>query len=155
MFLFAYKSLVQPEIYIVDSIENGRNRDDENQKSYKKSGLTDEKAEQCLSALLNLFETEKIYKNSNLTLRELSDISNISVHNISEVLNTKLNQSFYDFVNKYRVQEVQQKIMDGKSKYYNFLSLAFDAGFSSKSSFNTTFKKITGLTPTEFKNSIN
>ncbi|MCK5703581.1 MAG: AraC family transcriptional regulator, partial [Cyclobacteriaceae bacterium] len=73
---------------------------------------------------------------------------------LSEVINTKLNKTFYDFVNKYRVEEVQQKIIAGDAEKYNLLSIAFDAGFSSKSSFNSTFKKITGQTPTEFRSSV-
>ncbi len=153
-YLIGYKSLNQPEVYIVEPAKTDDIELENRVKSYQKSGLSEDKASDYLLKLVTLFETEKIYRNSNLTLSELSQNINISTHNLSEVINTKLNQTFYDFVNKYRVEEVQQKIISGESEKYNLLSIAFDAGFNSKSSFNSTFKKITGQTPTEFKSNI-
>ena len=154
VYLIGYKSLTQPEVYILDKVKADINEPEKTVKSYKKSSLSKEKADDYLLRLITLFDTEKVYRNSNLTLGELSKNIEISQHNLSEVINTKLNKTFYDFVNKYRVEEVQQKIIDGDAEKYNLLSIAFDAGFSSKSSFNSTFKKITGQTPTEFRSSV-
>lgn len=154
VYLIGYKSLTQPEVYIIDRVKSDVNEQEKNVKSYKKSGLSEEKADDYLLRLVTLFETEKVYRNSNLTLGELSKNIEISQHNLSEIINTKLNKTFYDFVNKYRVEEVQKKIVDGESEKYNLLSIAFDAGFNSKSSFNSIFKKFTGQTPTEFKSSL-
>jgi AraC-like DNA-binding protein len=154
VYIIGYKSLTQPEVYIIESVKADIHKPVETLKSYKKSGLSEDKADEYLQKLVTLFETEKIYRNSNLTLGELSKSIDISQHNLSEIINTKLNKTFYDYVNQYRVEEVQIKIIDGESEKYNLLSIAFDAGFNSKSSFNSIFKKYTGKTPTEFKSSL-
>ncbi|MCD4691790.1 MAG: helix-turn-helix domain-containing protein, partial [Calditrichales bacterium] len=119
---------------------------------YEKSGLSSEKAKLYLEDLLNLMEQEKPYRNSELTLNQLAEIVSISPHNLSEVINTQLNQNFFDFVNQYRVEKVKKDLVDPEKQHLKILSLAFDAGFNSKTSFNTIFKKFTNLTPTEYRN---
>jgi AraC-like DNA-binding protein len=119
--------------------------------SYQKSGLTDKEAENHLKNLLNVMETDKPYLNSELTLGELAGKLSMSPHNLSEILNTRLNQNFYDFINRYRVEEVKRRLADKESGMYNLLSIAFDSGFNSKSSFNTIFKKQTGTTPSQYR----
>ena len=99
-------------------------------------------------------ETDKLYLNSDLTLRELAEKLSISPHNLSEILNTRLNQSFYDFINRYRVEEVKRRLADNDSDKYSLIAIAFDSGFNSKSSFNTIFKKQTGSTPSQYRNQI-
>ena len=56
----------------------------------------------------------------------------------------------FDFVNGYRVDEVKSRLKDPKNSQYTILSIAYDSGFNSKSSFNIIFKKFTGLTPSQF-----
>ena len=75
----------------------------------------------------------------------------ISSHNLSEVINTRFRQNFFDFVNSYRIKQVKRELSDSKNSPFTVLALAFDAGFNSKSSFNTIFKKHTGRTPSEFR----
>ena len=72
-------------------------------------------------------------------------------HKLSEVLNSQLGVSFYDFVNGYRVREVQRRIAARDAESLTMLSLAMDAGFASKSTFNLVFKKFTGQTPSDFR----
>jgi AraC-like DNA-binding protein len=59
--------------------------------------------------------------------------------------------NFFDLVNGYRVREVQQRLEDEESRQFTILAIAFDAGFNSKTSFNTIFKKHTGMTPSEYR----
>ncbi|QQS35984.1 MAG: AraC family transcriptional regulator [Ignavibacteriales bacterium] len=120
-------------------------------KSYQKSGLSETDAKDHLKNLLELMQTDKPYLNSELTLRELADKLSVSTHNLSELLNTRLNQSFYDFINHYRVEEVKKKLAEGESEKYNLISIAFDSGFNSKTAFNTIFKKQTGVTPSQYR----
>ena len=119
--------------------------------SYQKSGLTDLEAQNHLKNLLQLMEKDKPYLNSELTLRELSEKLSMSTHNLSEILNTKLNQNFYDFINRYRVEEVKQRLADKESDKFSLIAIAFDSGFNSKSAFNTIFKKHTGTTPSQYR----
>lgn len=91
------------------------------------------------------------WKDSDLTLAGLAERLGSTPHKLSEVLNAQIGQTFYDFVNGYRVREVQRRIASGDAARLKMLSLAFDAGFSSKSTFNQAFKKHTGATPSAFR----
>jgi AraC-like DNA-binding protein len=97
------------------------------------------------------------YKDPELTLDKLAAAINISRHHLSETLNQYLGQSFYQFINEYRIREVV-KLLDKyrqNKETPNILSLAFEAGFHSKSSFNQYFKKVTGTTPSAYMKSKN
>jgi YesN/AraC family two-component response regulator len=96
-------------------------------------------------------EQEKPYINSDLTLTQLAEMLSISPHNLSEILNTQINQNFFDFVNQYRVEEVKKALTDPGNQHLTVLAIGFDAGFNSKTSFNTIFKKYTNMTPSEFR----
>ena len=102
-------------------------------------------------ALLKLMDDEKPYTNSELMLYQPAGMLNISSHNLSEVLNTQLNQNFFDFINQHRVEQLKKDLCDPAKNHYKLLAIAFDAGFNSKSSFNTIFKKSTGLTPSQYR----
>ncbi|NOY60505.1 MAG: helix-turn-helix transcriptional regulator, partial [Calditrichaeota bacterium] len=96
-------------------------------------------------------QTQKPYLISDLTLPQLANMLHISAHNLSEILNTYMQKNFFDFINHYRVEEVKNKLSDPKTQHLNILAIAFDAGFNSKTSFNTIFKKYTGQTPSQFR----
>ena len=118
---------------------------------YEKSGLSDEAALRYKEALLRLLEEKKLYTQNNLTLPELAMKLDTSPHNLSEVINSRLNKSFYDIINEYRIEQVKKDLADPAKKNLKLLSIAFDAGFNSKASFNTIFKHHTHLTPSEFR----
>lgn len=104
-----------------------------------------------LQKLLGYMTTNKPYQDPELTLTSLATQINISRNQLSELINTGTGGSFYDFVNKYRVEEVKQLIENPKFKDYTILAIALEAGFNSKSTFNNIFKKFTGATPSEYK----
>jgi AraC-like DNA-binding protein len=118
---------------------------------YERSGLTDRQAERLKDALLQVMEKERPWQNSELTLPDLADRLDTTPHKLSEVLNSQIGQTFYDFVNGYRVREVQRRIAAGEARQLKILTLALDAGFASKSTFNTVFKKHTSLTPSDYR----
>lgn len=118
---------------------------------YERSGLRDDEAERLKSSLVNVMETERPWKDSELTLADLSARLGSTPHKLSEVLNAQLGMSFYDFVNGYRVREVQRRIAAGDSRSLKMLALAMDAGFASKSTFNQAFKKHTNQTPSAYR----
>jgi AraC-like DNA-binding protein len=118
---------------------------------YERSGLTDREAEQLKDALMTAMDRDRPWRDSDLTLADLADRLSTTPHKLSEVLNSQLGQTFYDFVNSYRVREVQRRIAAGDAKRLKMLALALDAGFASKSTFNTVFKKHTSQTPSDYR----
>ena len=69
---------------------------------------------------------------------------------LSQLINEGIGDNFYNFINKYRVEQVKKFMIDPTMKNYNMLGIALEAGFKSKSTFNLIFKRFTGLTPTEY-----
>ncbi|UCF63659.1 MAG: helix-turn-helix transcriptional regulator [bacterium] len=121
---------------------------------YQKSGLSEQNASSYLKKLISFMEKEKPYLNSELTLNDLSEKLNIPSHNLSEILNTRLNQNFFEFINQYRVNEVRKNLEDPAKDHLTLLSIGLDAGFNSKSGFNAIFKKFMNVTPSEYRQSV-
>jgi AraC-like DNA-binding protein len=121
---------------------------------YERSGLTDDEASALRVALVATMERDRLYRDSELTLADLADRLETTPHKLSEVLNSELEQTFYDFVNSYRVKDVQRRIADESSRNLKILALAMDAGFASKSTFNAVFRQHTGHTPSSYRRSV-
>lgn len=96
-------------------------------------------------------DEEKPYLDGDLTIQDISNKTGIPRHYITEILNAKHGRNFFTFINEYRVKEVINRINDPKCQHYTILAIAFDAGFNSKSTFNTFFKAYTGKTPSEYR----
>ncbi|MFZ1730736.1 MAG: helix-turn-helix transcriptional regulator [Bacteroidota bacterium] len=118
---------------------------------YAKSGLGEDRAEEAAAQLLKIMEEERVYTDSGLTLPHLAGLVGVTPHNLSEVINTRFQQNFFDFVNSYRLRQVQADLNDPAKQNLTVLAIAFDAGFNSKTSFNTIFKKHVGMTPSEYR----
>jgi AraC-like DNA-binding protein len=121
---------------------------------YERSGLSEWEAAALKSALVKTMDQDRPWQRSDLTLADLAQRLSTTPHKLSEVLNSELEQSFYDFVNGYRVRYVQHRIAGEDARNLKLLSLALDAGFASKSTFNDVFKKHTGKTPSDYRRSV-
>ncbi len=99
-----------------------------------------------------LMEQDKVYTDSELTLDRLASMINVSRHHLSESINQYLGKTFYQYINEYRIRKVVEMMDEYKEKRVspNILSLAFEAGFHSKSSFNQYFKKVMDCTPSAY-----
>lgn len=110
--------------------------------------------DEMLSIVLKLENAmvKEAFKDSELTLDKLATYTKNNKYHISETLNHYLHKPFYLFVNEYRIQYVkeQMNILATKDYEINMLSLAYEAGFNSKSSFNRYFKDIVGETPSSY-----
>jgi AraC-like DNA-binding protein len=154
IYTIGYMGLKQPEVFQQANVDvrqrSDRGMAEGEPSRYVKSGLSDSSADGILTRLRELMELKKPYLDGDLTLGKLAEMLSISPHNLSEAMNTRLNQSFYDYVNSYRVSQVKRRLQGGDAEQYSFLAIAYDSGFTSKSSFNTIFKKQTGMTPSQF-----
>ena len=104
--------------------------------------------------LMMIMQLEKPYFNPDLTLNDLAIQLGISERELSFVLNTELKVNFFNFVNKYRVEEAKQLLAD-KTNKKTILEILYQTGFNNKSAFNRVFKEFTGFTPTEFRKNNN
>ncbi|MGI9552368.1 MAG: helix-turn-helix domain-containing protein [Aurantibacter sp.] len=121
---------------------------------YQGSNLTPSQIETYKQQLLALLNTEKPFLNPQVSIADLSEKLCVSTKHLSQVINQSFNKSFFDFINTYRIQEVQQILKESKDDKLTVLEAMYQTGFNSKSSFNTAFKKETGQTPTEFRKTI-
>lgn len=121
---------------------------------YAKSGINQQVIEALSSKLMMLINQDKVYIKNDLSLQELADMLGTSTHNLSQLLNENLNQNFYEFINYHRVQEAMRRLASEEYNNLKIMSIAFDSGFNSKSTFNTAFKKYSGLSPSDYRKSL-
>lgn len=140
------KALKQPEIFAGIELK-------EMKEKYAGSNLDEGEAASYYSRLLALLEREKLYLNPELTLRDLAEKLHSSPKILSQVINQCAGKNFFDLINSYRCEEVKN-LMEVSGPKVTIQEIMFQSGFNSKSSFNKEFKKLTGLTPTEYKKSL-
>jgi len=157
IYFIVYKTLRRPEVFsgiltlnvnvpvkqVVKTKEN----------KYQKSGLSQQD-------VINIYERvqEHIIKNKSfidpeLNLPMLAEQLNLSAHQLSQVINHGKDSNFYDFVNAYRIDEVKKQLCAPNSKNRSIITIAFDAGFNSKATFNRIFKSVTKQTPSAYRKS--
>lgn len=147
VYAFGYFFLRQPEIFL-DYIERFPRQ--QNTK-YEKSGLSKVKAESLKEKLIDLMENEKLFTDNELTAKTLADRLSITQHNLSQLINENFNQTFFDFVNFYRVEEAKKLLVSPEAQNFTVIAIGLDVGFNSKSTFNSVFKKFTKQTPSEYR----
>jgi AraC-like DNA-binding protein len=142
------KEQMEADIQKVEEIElkhSGPNiRDDERP-------VLNSRTASIIAGVTQLMEKEKYYQEPELTLQNLADKLQVPAYQLSQAINEGLKKNFYDLVNGYRIQEAKRLLLVPESSNFTILSIGFEAGFNSKTTFNTVFKKFTGLTPTEYR----
>lgn len=121
---------------------------------YTRSGISLEDAQRYKIRMMKMMQDEKLYLDCDLTLRDLARHVGISYHQASQVINGQMNQRFFSFVNSYRIQLAKDLMSDPKTSKMAIVDLAVEVGFKSKSSFYDAFKKMTQMTPTQFKKNL-
>jgi AraC-like DNA-binding protein len=115
------------------------------------SGPESAEKEKILQQILQYMRDRKPWLEPELTLDQLAAQLSIRPKILSQLINEKLQQNFFDFINRYRIEEAGRLLINPVDKKITILEVLYEVGFNSKSSFNTLFKKYTGLTPSEFK----
>lgn len=153
----------QNSLIELENLQNQHNRrEDQNSNDlipnktpdkYAKSGLSETRMKILSQRATDMLESEKLFKQPELTLAYLADKIGCSTHHLSQSLNTQLNRSYADLVTELRLLEAKSLLVQEPSK--PVLDVAMDAGFNSKSGFYSAFKKATGLTPSAFRSNLN
>jgi AraC-like DNA-binding protein len=138
-----YKSIIQSD-YLMGIAVPGRYT----------SRLTRPECANIVEKLIQYMESERLYLTPSLSVEDLARCIKTPARHVSQSIHVCLKSNFYDFVNRYRIEEVKRRIGDASSQHLSFLGLAYEAGFNSKSVFNAAFKKHTGITPKEFKRTL-
>lgn len=118
-------------------------------RNYEKSIEQSFNATSIRENLTVLMSDEKIYKQEELTLKMTADMLNISSHQLSHYINHEENTNFNHFINRYRVEEAMEQMRTHPDR--KIISISYDVGFNTISVFNTSFRKHTGMTPTEYR----
>ena len=101
--------------------------------------------------VLNYMQAHKPYLEPELSLEQLASRLMLKPRLLSQAINEILGQSFYDFINRHRIEEARRLLTNPKDEKITISEVLYEVGFNSKSSFYTLFKKYTGLTPSEFR----
>jgi AraC-like DNA-binding protein len=107
-----------------------------------------------ISTLKQYMAEKEPFLDPSLTIQELANQIDIPVRELSVLINHHMDQHFFDFVNEYRIQKAMGILKDQSRSQLTVLEILYEVGFNSKSSFNTSFKKHTNLTPTAYRNAL-
>jgi AraC-like DNA-binding protein len=133
---------------IIEERKKLRRFSEQNKSSYS---IVEKPKNQNIIDFENIILNQKRFLDSELTLDKLADELNLSKSYLSRTINAELGFGFIDYVNSLRVEEAKKYLLNPDFSNYTLVSIGIEAGFNSKSAFYSSFKKNTGLTPTEFK----
>lgn len=117
---------------------------------YKKTGLSPALSLEMKGKLLDIMQREKPYLNHELRLDDISRLMNLSRNHTSQIINEHFNLSFFDFVNRYRIKDAKNLLMNNEKNGLTTTQIAYDVGFNNRASFYKAFKKFTDYNPSEY-----
>lgn len=125
------------------------------QKEKQKGAFLDpDFAGECIEKLRRLMEKEKVYVDADMSLQTLAEKMSISPHQLSQLLNEKLDRNFFDFINRYRIEEAKRILQSPRGAQRKISAVATDVGFNTMAAFYKAFKKHTGTIPTRYKKEV-
>jgi AraC-like DNA-binding protein len=156
-YILSFFTIRQSTVYPQKEIEpiiKPENPETSKEEKYTRSGLKEEEAKAIANKLLEYMDKEKPYLREDLRIRDVADDIGVNLNYLSQALNEVIQKNFYQFVNEYRVKEVQNRLKNPAFKEHSLLRIALECGFNSKSSFNATFRRFTEISPKEFRKTI-
>jgi AraC-like DNA-binding protein len=153
IFFLAWFSLQQKEIFDFTKTQKSSLSEvvkDEPIDIIQQKRLSDNRLEILNKKLEHLITTEKIYLENELSLPAMAEKLGCTSNEASYLINKAYNENFYSFINRHRVDEAKSLLLSGQYSKLSIIGIAYQSGFNSKTTFNITFKKHTGLSPTQF-----
>jgi AraC-like DNA-binding protein len=139
IFFLGYNGLRHHQVFITSPINEHDSR-----LSYSESQA---------ARLAQVIEKKKPYLSDDLTLDSLSEETRIPSHVLSRIINNKYKKNFFDYINSHRIDHFNKLYLDERNNGRTVLDMALESGFYSKSTFNLSYKKYMGMTPTQFRSS--
>ncbi|MEP1489191.1 MAG: AraC family transcriptional regulator [Algibacter sp.] len=145
-----FKALISPKLFRGIAV---------NLRLSKEMGMLDNSNDEAehneqIQHIKNFMINEEPFLEPSLTVKSLSEKTNIPHRELSILINQELGQHFFDFINKYRIEKAMSILKDSSKKKQTVLEILYEVGFNSKSSFNTAFKKHTNTTPTAYRKAL-
>ena len=122
-------------------------------KKSRPNSLDEQTAQSIIAKLKAYMEAEDPYLNPALTLRGLANQLSIHPNQLSRLLNENIGKNFNEYINQMRIEHFKELVVDPANSHISLIGLAYESGFNSKTVFNTTFKKMVGMTPGAFQKS--
>lgn len=129
--------------------DNSNDNNNETDKKYQKSGLDEARIEALWQKLQTLMATQQPYLEPGIKLADLAALTHTRPNYLSQVINSKAGESFFDFINRHRIEAA--KALLTAHPQYSVAEIALQAGFNSQNVFNGHFKKHLGQTPTQYR----
>ncbi|QSE96107.1 helix-turn-helix domain-containing protein [Fulvivirga lutea] len=118
--------------------------------SYKQNNYDKQGLDELSEKICDILKSQRPYLNQEFSLKDLADLCQTDKFKISYTINNVLNTTFTNLINRNRVEAFIELTNDDKLKHYNFVGIAQEAGFKTKSTFYKSFKEIKGCTPKEY-----
>nr|WP_299342932.1 AraC family transcriptional regulator [Allomuricauda sp.] len=147
-----FKALCYPELF--KGVNSGTRLAKQLAKKNDANNQLTEKESNLLEALKHYMEQNEPYTNPSLSISDLAKHLQVPSKELSILINHKIHKHFFDFVNEYRIEKAKSIFKENLDERLTVLEVLYEVGFNSKSSFNTAFKKHTGLTPTQFRHQL-
>jgi ligand-binding sensor domain-containing protein/AraC-like DNA-binding protein len=151
MILFLLMAILVAAIFYLYKKQRSKKNLAEEKKKYQGSQLDSRLADECAAKLTHLMEKEKVYRDMDISLQTLAEKISTTPHILSQVLNEKLNRSFPDYINSYRVEEARKIFESARGAEKKNSAVADEVGFNNLGVFYKAFKKFTGMTPNAYK----
>jgi AraC-like DNA-binding protein len=118
---------------------------------YAKSGLRYEQLQDYKHRLEGIMQSQQLFLRSDLTLPKLAQTVGCSVNHLSQVINSGFGMSFFDYLNRHRIDYAKELLATSDRVSGAILNIAFAVGFNSNSAFYAAFKKRVGQTPAQYR----
>lgn len=145
LFILAFSSISPPET----TNEAPAEENDPSETKYARSALTDAHAQQLASRIKSAMDKDSLYLDPNLSLQKLSRHVGALPNQVSQTLNEQIGSTFFDFIAQHRIEAAKPLIREGTA---SSLTVSLDVGFNSRSTFYKAFKRETGMTPKDYRN---
>jgi AraC-like DNA-binding protein len=117
---------------------------------YQKNFAGQETVQRVYKNLDAMMNDQQLYKDPDINLNHIAKLLDVHPNVLSQTINSVENKNFYDYINRYRIEEFKRIVILPENQKFTILTLAFECGFNSKTSFNRNFKRYTGCSPREF-----